>query len=265
MPSEKPIVWAAAIAVLIVAAGLYYYYYSHTHEAQPAATIAKPLKLPPPPSEPEIQNPVPPPPAAATGQALPALNESDSAFHDALTGVPGAAAVEKFVIPQNLIRHIVVTVDNLPRKKVPVDMRPLKSTPGQVITVPNGDRLTLGDKDYGRYAPFVDVVKSTDMKQLAATYFHFYPLFQQAYEDLGYPSGYFNDRVIEAIDDLLKTPDLKSAPELVQPNVMYQYADPKLETLSAGQKTLLRMGPNNEAIIKGKLQELRALLATHKR
>jgi hypothetical protein len=43
---------------------------------------------------------------------------------------------------------------------------------------------------------------------------------------------------------------------------MYQYADPKLEALSAGQKTLLRMGSDNVATVKAKLHELRTLLAT---
>jgi len=51
----------------------------------------------------------------------------------------------------------------------------------------------------------------------------------------------------------------------VQPNVTFQYADPKLESLSAGQKTLMRMGAENEAAIKEKLRALRAELATHKK
>ena len=42
---------------------------------------------------------------------------------------------------------------------------------------------------------------------------------------------------------------------------MYQYADPKLEALSSGQKLLLRIGPDNEATIKAKLRELRAAVA----
>ena len=37
-------------------------------------------------------------------------------------------------------------------------------------------------------------------------YKQYYPLFQQAYVDLGYPEGYFNDRLVEVIDHLLATP-----------------------------------------------------------
>jgi hypothetical protein len=39
---------------------------------------------------------------------------------------------------------------------------------------------------------------------------------------------------------------------------MYLYADPGLEARSAGQKLLIRMGPDNSAVIKAKLTELRA-------
>jgi hypothetical protein len=45
--------------------------------------------------------------------------------------------------------------------------------------------------------------------------------------------------------------------QLTQPKVFYEYADPKLESLSAGQKLLLRMGAANEAIMKVKLREFR--------
>ena len=45
-------------------------------------------------------------------------------------------------------------------------------------------------------------------QQLASIYVRYYPLFQEAYEELGYPGRYFNDRVIEIIDHLLQTPDI---------------------------------------------------------
>ena len=180
----------------------------------------------------------------------------------ALTSLPDSAALEKFVVPQNLIRHAVATVDNLPRKKVAVELRPILPTVGEFAVAGTADHITLSPDNFKRYTPFVDMVKALDVKQAASVYFHFYPLFQQAYEDLGYPTEYFNDRVIEVVDHLLETPDVQGPIELVQPNVMYLYADPKLESLSAGQKTLIRMGPENAAVIKAKLRDLRAVLAT---
>ena len=144
-----------------------------------------------------------------------------------------------------------------------VGLRPIVPTPGSFAVAGTPGHITLDPGNFQRYVPFVDVVKSIDPQQLVAVYFRFYPLFQQAYEDLGYPTEYFNDRVIEVIDHLLDTPDLPGPIELTQPNVMYQYADPKIEALSAGQKTLIRMGSANAGIIKDKLREIRQLLATH--
>ena len=262
MPSDKPIIWAAAAAVVVGGAVFYYYYHTASTET-PAAAAVHPAVLPPAEPEPAIKHPVP---AANTVAAapLPTLADSDAAIHSALTGVSGAAALEKFLVPQNIVRHIVVTVDNLPRKKVALELRPLKPTPGHLVTAGTADEMTLSAQNAARYAPFVDLVRSTPTRDLVAQYYHFYPLFQQAYENLGYPTQYFNDRVIEVIDDLLMTPDVKGPIGLTQPNVMYQYADPRLEALSAGQKTLLRMGPENEAALKVKLHELRDALAARK-
>ena len=42
--------------------------------------------------------------------------------------------------------------------------------------------------------------------------------------------------------------------------MQYEYADPKLESRSAGQKLLMRMGSDNARTIKDKLRELRSEL-----
>ena len=177
-----------------------------------------------------------------------------------MVGVLGAKPVEQFLVQENIVRHIVVTIDNLPRKKVAVDLRPVKPTPGETAISNQGDTTTLGAANYARYAPFIHLVETTDPKTLASVYFHLYPLFQQAYEDLGYPGRFFNDRLVEVIDHLLAAPEPQGPIELVQPKVFYQFADPKLEDLSAGQKLLIRMGPANERSLKAKLRDFRAEL-----
>jgi hypothetical protein len=95
-------------------------------------------------------------------------------------------------------------------------------------------------------------------------YERLYPLFQQSYEDLGYPGKYFNDRLVEAIDNLLQTPEVAGPIKLVQPKVFYEYADEDLEARSAGQKLLIRMGPANERAVKAKLREFRAEIVKKK-
>jgi len=244
------------VAVALVAGGAWYWYRSR--ETAPLA-VAPAAPAPVPSGEPQIAHPIP---ANAEAAALPALNDSDALVHDSLAGVIGRDPVEQFLVPQSIVRHIVVTVDNLPRKKVAVDLRPLKPTPGQTLTAVQGDLTTLSPENYARYAPLVRVIEKTDVKALALVYQHLYPLFQQSYEDLGYPGKYFNDRLVEVIDHLLQTPELTTPVQLTQPKVFYEYADGDLESRSAGQKLLMRMGAANERIIKAKLRELRAEIIT---
>ena len=99
-------------------------------------------------------------------------------------------------------------------------------------------------------------MEGVEAKRLVAAYVRMYPLFQAAYQELGYPHGYFNDRLVQAIDDLLATPDAP-APRLAQPKVLYEFADAALEERSAGQKIMLRMGSANAARVKDKLRAIR--------
>jgi hypothetical protein len=268
MTSDKPIIWGAA--AVVVGGVIALYLYSHrSHDTTPPASAPQvqgtlPVAPPVVASAPVIEHPVPAG-SAPESRPAPPLDQSDQPFHDALTALPGAEASEKLLVPENLIRHIVVTVDNLSRKKVAVEQRPIKMTSGKFATIGDGDRLTINPENYGRYRPFIDVVKTVDVAQLVRLYYHFYPLFQSAFDDLGYQNEYFNDHVVALIDHLLATPDVSGPIALVQPNVMYLYADPALEALSPGQKTLIRMGPENETLIKGRLRELKTQLLAQQR
>lgn len=254
---DKAIWWSAGIVIAAaIAIGVYYRYYSPA----PPTPVEHPAAAPPAaPPAPAIQHPIPP--AAEQQQTpLPPLDQSDSAVRDSLAGLLGKPAVAKFLVPHQVIRDVVVTVDNLPRKKVAAELRPLQPTPGDTAVDNQGGSTILSQQNYARYAPIMQVVSSVDPKALAAVYVRLYPLFQQAYENLGYPGKYFNDRMVQAIDSLLATPDEQGPIYLVRPKVFYQFADPKLEALPAGQKLLIRMGPQNAGIIKAKLQQFRAAI-----
>ena len=104
------------------------------------------------------------------------------------------------------------------------------------------------------------LVSNVDAKTLVSFYRGLEPLFQEAYEDLGHPNQSFNARLNEVIEHLLQTPTPRGEIALVQPSVLYKYADERLENLSAGQKLMIRMGVNNATVIKGKLREIQAEL-----
>ena len=258
MMINKPIVGVAA-AVVVLAAGSWYYLQSR-RPAMPTAPATSPQPPPAEPTEPAIQHPVPAGEAAAPTTPLPSLADSDAAMADALAQLAGGSAVKDYLLSESIIRHIVVTVDNLPRQKAAVQKRPTGTVAGSFMA--DGDELhaTINPQNFTRYQPWVAVIGKLNMRHLAALYVHFYPLFQQAYQELGYPNGYFNDRLVQVIDNLLAAPQPTGSIALVRPNVMYTYADPGLESRSAGQKLLMRMGPDNAAVIKEKLTELRAAI-----
>ncbi len=253
------------IIVFALGAGLYFWREGAQREAQlepsPPPQRAEVPQTPPATStEPEIHHPLPQIPPSSTGteaKPLPPLSESDEAMQESLAGPLGQQTFGDLVISKDIARRIVATVDNLPRKKIGTQLLPVKPPARRIVTSGNGDVVTLSPDNFARYSPYVRLAQAVDVKQLVALYVHFYPLFQQAYDELGYPKKYFNDRVVEAIDDLLAAPDVQQPVKLVRPKVLYEFAAPELEDLSGGQKVLIRMGPENAAIIQLKLRAIR--------
>ncbi|HEY9052255.1 MAG TPA: DUF3014 domain-containing protein, partial [Gammaproteobacteria bacterium] len=199
-------------------------------EAAPAFPLK--LDIPPQPAQP----PLPP---------LPALEQSDSFVLETLNTLLSDPALVKIFISDKLIEKFVASIDNLPSKSLPVKVMPIKTTGGSMITTGSESDLTISPKNAERYVPYIKVLNAADTKQLVQLYIRLYPLLQLAYEDLGYPDKYFNDRLIEVIDHLLDAPDVTGPVKLVQPKVVYKFADPELETRSIGQRIMIRIGSQN--------------------
>ncbi len=253
--SNKAIPALAAVLLLGSAAAWHWW-----PRIAPTAALPPPVTAPPE-AEAPIANPMTAAPEAGAA-ALPALGESDAPFTAALAALPGAGALGAFLRPENLIRHLVATVDNLPRHRLAEELRPLKATGGALLVSGGDEQATLDARNAARYAPLIAILGRVDMRAANGLYQHYYPLFQRAYQDLGYPQGYFNDRLVGVIDHLLATPHPAGPPALVRPKVYWEFADPELEARSSGQKLLLRMGNDNAAVVERKLRELRALVAT---
>jgi hypothetical protein len=248
---------AIGAGVLLVAGGLGVLWLRDNGQApEPVETVA-------PPPEPTVPTTAPPPveiapPAAAL--PLPPLDESDADVLGGITELFGQNAVTRFLVPERIVRNIVVTIDNAPRQQMALNQRPIKQTPGAFVTAGADDTLVLAPENYARYEPFVALVRATDAKTLVSLYRGLQPLFQQAYEDLGNPGKSFDTRLVEVIEHLLATPNVRDEIRLVQPSVLYRYNDERLEKLSSGQKLLIRLGPEHAAALKAKLREIQAEL-----
>ena len=253
---NKPI-WPLLLAVVLGIVGSIAWYLYRPDAPPPAPPPQAAAPAPPQPATPTHYPIEDTAPAATPPKPLPALDDSDAAAQEALAGLVEQQTLAELFQLKNLIRRIVATVDNLPREKVSGRLSAFKPVPGHFATAGSDAELSISPANYDRYTPYVRLAGAVDTGKLVAVYAHLYPLFQQAYAELVYPEGYFNDRLVQVIDHLLATPAAPANPRLVQPNLLYQYADPELESLSAGQKILLRMGPDNAAAVKNKLREIR--------
>ncbi len=247
---------AALLVAILLAAGAATYYFWPGHVPPPPPPL-------PAPAVPAAAAPAGPrhPVAVEAPAALPALNDSDAAMVEALSRLLGLEALARMLNPEGLVRNIVATVDNLPREELAQRVSPVKPVGGLFVASGKEGALAIGAKNAARYEPYVRAMEAVDTGKLVAVYRHFYPLFQQAYVDLGYPNGYFNDRLVEVIDHLLETPEPTGPVKLTQAKVLYEFADPALQERSAGQKTLLRMGTANAVRVKAKLREIRREVA----
>ena len=215
---------------------------------------------------PAVNTPAPPPPVVDAAPApartlpLPPLDESDPEVLGGLTEILGQQAVAKHFVPERLVRNIVVTIDNASRQQMAINQRPILPTPGDFVTSGEENAIVLAPENFARYEPLVALVSNVDAKTLVSFYRGLEPLFQEAYEDLGHPNASFTARLNEVIEHLLQTPTPRGEIALVQPSVLYKYADDRLEKLSAGQKLMIRIGVDNATVIKGKLREIQAEL-----
>jgi hypothetical protein len=279
--------WLGVAAGLTV--GLYVLYYMYGPRIQEELTEPKEppaAEAPPPAPEPAPveraaapQYPPPPPPVNVdTAPAKPVPNAaaptpprepepdiaaSDGTVREALAQVFGDDPVEAFLIPERVIQNIVATVDSLDREPVPMRFRAVQSVPELPVVETYGDSITLSAANAERYSVVVAALEQTDAQHIAGVYLRYYPLFDRAYRELGYPKGHFNDRLVQVIDHLLATPEIQGPIRLVRPKVLYRFADPALEQRSSGQKALIRMGPDNAAVVKEKLAEIRRVITSN--
>src|SRR6266545_5888822 len=261
---QKTVAWGVSAVLFTGLVGGYYLWRAIATRDVPVALEEPAERKPAPRVEPAIRYPIERVPqsadAAQAAAPVPSLDASDPEVQDALARLIGRAAFHQLVHPENMIRHVVATVDNLPRRTLAPALKPVKPIAGPFIAPGNGDSATLAAANAARYTPYVTALESLDTHKMAGIYAYLYPLFQQAYRELGYPNGYFNDRLIEAIDVMISTPAVREPIALVQPRVVYQFADPDLEALPSGQKIMLRMGADNAAHVKSKLAEIRRVL-----
>jgi hypothetical protein len=258
--ARRNFLWPILMVGAVLAAGVLVWRGMHAPQPAPApapqAAAPQPAPAPATPKYPiEAATPSPEP-----AGPLPSVEQSDATLQHAMAELFTVAPLDRVFHLQQIVPRFVATIDNLPRQTVALQKMPVNPIAGSAAISQNDGRILLRADNAERYAAYVRVMEQADTTRLVQTYARFYPLFQKAYQDLGYPNGYFIDRLVEVIDHLLAAPDVPAPVELAQPKVLYEYADPALEQRSAGQKIMIRLGPVNESRVKAKLRDIRHAL-----
>ena len=228
----KKFIWWSIVVLGLGLFALIIFYALPRMRPEPAAPPPAPAAVQPPaPVEPQIRYPIKQEPME---KPLPALGVSDATMRNALSELASDKTLIDLFRIQDFVRHIVATIDDLPREKVALRLMPVKLPGGKFLVTGKEGAYAIGADNAARYAQYVRLADALDSGKLVALYVHFYPLFQQAYQELGYPKGYFNDRLVEVIDHLLAAPEVQAPVKLIQPKVFYLRGT-DLEARSAGR------------------------------
>ncbi|QJR80902.1 DUF3014 domain-containing protein [Alteromonas pelagimontana] len=225
------------------------------------------------PNEPEAFAPTPTPepveidpnaevePMPQTPQTDPEpLDTSDEAIKTSLDDISESEQVNRLLINEGLLQRFVVSVTNVANEEVAGNLQPVKAPEQSFRVYSQADKQWIDAASYKRYTPYVEMLESFENDALLGLFNKYEGQIQSKYAEIGDPDKPFNEVMVEAIDQLLNTPEVPVPVEVYSDSVAYKYTDPQLENLSGPQKQLLRTGPDNMRRIKAKLRELKDLL-----
>lgn len=202
---------------------------------------------------------------------LPKLINPPKNINSALLELFGEKTLLSLLLMGEFINHFVVTVDNLGGPLPSVNKWPVQKVEGQFQTEVKAGKIIISQANASRYQPYVNALINLDLKKAASLYFFFYPKFQATFESIGYPDRQFNQRFIQVLDLLIKTPEasdvilaelikIEGPYQFTQPWTHYQFEKVNYEQLTIGQKIMMRLGLKNQSIVKTKLKEFRNLI-----
>ncbi len=194
-------------------------------------------------------------------EPLPELEDSDVEMLEQLEPLSESEELSQWAPSDDLARKLTAVAYSLADGEVAYEYLSMPAPEGKFKVSSKDKKTYLNSDNYERYDVYVKAVQALNVDHTVAFYLHYWPLFRSAFVELGEPDKSLQAEVMSAIDLLLETPDVDANIELVRPSVYYKFADKELENLKPTQKLLLRMGPDNRAIVKEKLQAFKKKLS----
>jgi hypothetical protein len=189
------------------------------------------------------------------GITVPPLDETDGLVRQLVAALSSRPEIAAWLATDGLVRNFVVVTDNIAEGKTPVQHLKRLAPNGPFAAGGPPQRIVIHPASYQRYDGIGDAVSGLDATSAARIYATFNRRIDEAYRDLGHPDGQFDKALARAMTRLLSVPAIDGDITLEPHIESYRYADERLESLSAAEKQLLRMGPRNIRLIQAKMRE----------
>ena len=243
-PQSRSKVWVwAGIAVLLLALGaIYWFLWRGTEQPVTSKPAAKPAAK----SEPAEQI------------ALPPLDQTDPIVRQMVGQLSSHPAVAAWLTTDGLLLNFALISTKIANGETPVvELKVIGPVP-RFRPRTAGDRIYLDRASYRRYDRYAEAISALDARGTARVYTTLKPRITEAYAKMGPSDGNFDAVLERAIVEMLSVPVVEGEIELEPHGTVYAFADPRLQNLSAAQKQLLRMGPQNVHAVQAKLREIAA-------
>ncbi|ATB48851.1 DUF3014 domain-containing protein [Corallococcus macrosporus] len=235
-------VGVAALVVLVAGVGAWLV------PRRPATALPQPgMAVIPKPSHPGL--------APRAEPALPSSAELDALLRTKLALASPLPEFAAWLREQDLLRRVVAVVGNVAAGDSPREVVGFLAPAGTFEARRKAGKLVIGKKSYARYDVIGKVVGSLDVGVLVSTYRDVRHLAERLHQESARPGSTFDATLHLAFEQVLAVPVIDGDVEVVPRGELFVYADPNLEGLTAAQKHLLRMGPQNLRRIQAKVRE----------
>lgn len=187
------------------------------------------------------------------------LSESDIDFIQAVQNL--APKLVTWMTPDQQIRKWVYIIDNIADGNIPIQNRPLAYDMDkfQVDNSTEEGAFYLSGANFKRTELLINTFTQIPPAELVRYYQHWLPLLNKAYDELGRDDN-FEDRLIQAIENVLAIQSLNEKVALKQPSVFYVYANKDLEKADKLHKFFWRLGSKNTNKAQTYLKKIEPLI-----
>ncbi len=190
---------------------------------------------------------------------LPPLAESDPLVRELAATLSRHPLLARLAATKGAVRALVLAVVQIGDGKTPSKPLAVLQPIGRAVMT-SGTPGRLDPVSYARWNGAVTALVSVSATDAAQVYVNVKRVFDEAYTELGYPAGDFDQAIVKAIRMLDQTPDITTEPVLLQRPSYIEHEDAALRSLYPAQKQLLLLGPDHRRAVMRWLHQLAANL-----